>query len=45
MYRSSERKNVIYLDYSTYQYTEHLTYSVITIGRSYIFKHTVPTIK
>ena len=38
-----ERRNVgIYI---TYRHTDILTYSTITMGRSYVFKYTVPTIK
>ena len=33
------------LIYLCTEYTNILIYSVITIGRSYIFKHTVPTVK
>ena len=38
-------KHTHVLTYSRTEYTDVPTYSTITIGRSYIFKHTVSTIK
>ena len=40
-----KRGNVETWERATYRHTDVLTYLVITIGRSYVFKYTVSTIK